>query len=141
LREQEEITRNSELNTLDKIREFLLMPVLSAHMKCVESREALDIIAVLKPHLAEHMRPYIEKETQLLAQILTEGTQRGELDVDNPQSAARSLKLMTMGFMPPFPCVSGREAIEHEIDLIVRLVVRGMAHKGSNTEPLLSKTD
>jgi len=134
LREQEEIARDSNLDTFEKIREFLLLPVLSAHLKCSESPEAQDLIAVLKPHLADHLRPYIEKERQVLADILTDGIKLGDLSVDDPCSAARSLKLMTMGFMPPFPCVSSREAIEREIDLIVKLAIRGLAGRSPSQE-------
>jgi TetR/AcrR family transcriptional repressor of mexJK operon len=126
LHEQEIVAADPNMETCDKIRRFLLLPLISAHNKCAQTPEVFDVIVALKPHLSEQMRPYLDKEIALLARLLLEGTIRGELDIHDSYTAARSLKLMTMGFYPPYPCVSGQEAIEHEIDKMVRLAVRGL---------------
>jgi AcrR family transcriptional regulator len=125
-REQEKIVSNPEMSLFCKIREFLLFPVLTANLRCEAYPEAVDVIKDLKPHLTEHMRPYLDREVALLAGLLSAGVEKGELDITDPLAAARSLKLMTLGFMPPYACVSGREAIEHEIDAMVRLALRGL---------------
>jgi len=129
LGEQEKIAVDSRLDTFGKVRQFLLFPVLSAHRRCMECPEALELITTMKPHLSEHLKPYFEREIVILTRILNEGIALGDIFLDDASAAARSMKLMVMGFMPPFPCVSGIEAIEREIDLIVRLVMNGLSRR------------
>ena len=126
LGEQEKIVASADLDTETKIHDFLLFPVVTAQTKCQLYPEAVEIITVLKPHLAEHLRPYVDREIGLLEKILIEGNESGVLVVEDPASTARSLKLMTMGFMPPFPCINDPIETQHEIQAIVRLTVRGM---------------
>ena len=74
------------------------------------------------------MRPYIEHETALIAQVLEEGNREGLFDISDTMSTARTLKYMTSGFWPPYPCVSEPEHRKDEIRKIVDLAVRGL-HK------------
>ena len=109
---------------------MFVLPLVTAHDKCDNYPDAVELIVALKPHFAKHMRPYFEEEIGLLKQILDEGNARGELDVQDTAQAARSMKIMTMGLFPPYPCIEGRDEIEHECDLMVKLVIRGLTqHK------------
>jgi AcrR family transcriptional regulator len=134
LESQKHIAGDASLTTYQKIREFLLFPVVSACNRCAECPEALELIAVLKPYLSEHLKPYLEKEVLALASVLDDGVTRGDLCIDDTLAAARSLKFMTMGFYPPYPCVNGIENIEQEIDAIVNLAIRGLSKNSTSPE-------
>ena len=80
----------------------------------------------MKPHIQAHLRPYLDKEYALLAGVLEEGNQSGVFDVADPLRTARTLKTMCLGFLPPYPCVSGQHEIAAEIAEIVELTTRGL---------------
>jgi AcrR family transcriptional regulator len=127
IHKQQEILKNRDMDTVEKIRSFLLLPLVTSHDRCDSYPDAIDLIVALKPHLADHMRPYFEEEIELLAKILDEGNERGVTVVDDTKATARTMKIMTMGLFPPYPCVTGRETIEHECEMIIELVMRGLA--------------
>ena len=62
----------------------------------------------------------------MIAGVLEEGNRLGVFDVPDALGAAKTLKMMTLGFMPPYPHVSEPDEIEAEIAAIVALAVRGL---------------
>ena len=128
---QAAIADDKALAPLEKLRQMLKLPILSAHRTCEEHPQALEVVVAVKPHLAERLQPYICRETELIAEVLEEGKRAGTFDVDDSAAAARTLKMMTMGFLPPYPCITGAEEIETALDKIVDMAVKGLGAKQS----------
>ena len=85
-----------------------------------------EMITAIKPHIRLHIQPQTEQEYEIIAGVIEEGNRLGVFDVPDTLSAARTLKMMTMGYMPPYPSVSEPDEIETEIAAIVTLAVRGL---------------
>ncbi len=109
-----------------KLKEMLRQPLLDAYTKCLASPASLELIVAVKPHIREIMLPYSDQEYALLAKVLEEGNRSGVFDVPDSLRAAKTLKTMCLGFLPPYPCVSSIEEITPEIDKIVDLTTRGL---------------
>ena len=126
LDEIEEIARDPHKTPKEKLTEMLQRPMLTAHRRCSESPETLELVVAIKPHIQKRMLPYFEKECELLAGVLEEGNRQGIFEVPDTLRAARTLKTMCMGFLPPYPCVSHKNEIAAEIAEIVELTTRGL---------------
>lgn len=124
--EIQDIAKDQSRTPTERVKEILIRPLESAHNMCKNSPAALEIIVAIKTHLRVRMRPYIEHEIALIAQVLEEGNQQGIYDIQDTLNAARSLKLMTYGFWPPYPCVTNRDEIRPAIEDIIDLVVKGL---------------
>ncbi|MCW3058355.1 MAG: transcriptional regulator, TetR family [Capsulimonas sp.] len=120
------VVQNTEMTPAEKLKEMLILPMVDTHNICIQSPHSQEMVAAVRPHSQARMRPYIEQERELIAQVLEEGNRKDVFDVPDTITAARSLKYMVSGFWPPFPCVSDLEEKKHELGLIVDLVVRGL---------------
>ncbi|BDI31895.1 transcriptional regulator [Capsulimonas corticalis] len=120
------VVQNSEMTPAEKLKEMLILPMVDTHHICTQSPHTQEMVAAVRPHMQARMRPYIEQERELIAEVLEEGNRKGVFDVPDTATAARSLKYMVAGFWPPFPCVTELEEKKHEMGLIVDLVVRGL---------------
>ncbi|MEO7716768.1 MAG: TetR/AcrR family transcriptional regulator [Capsulimonas sp.] len=120
------VVQNTEMTPAEKLKEMLILPMVDTHNICIQSPHSQEMVAAVRPHIQARMRPYIEQERELIAQVLEEGNRKDVFDVPDTITAARSLKYMVSGFWPPFPCVSDLEEKKHELGLIVDLVVRGL---------------
>jgi len=111
---------------VQKLKEMLQQPMLHANQRCSESPATLELVVAIKPHIQARLRPYLEQEWALLAEVLEEGNRLGIFDVLDTLSAARTLKTMCLGFLPPYPCASSPDGIASEISYIVDLTVQGL---------------
>ena len=122
----EAIARDPQLSPIQKLTKMLQYPVLDVYQSCRQSPAMQEMIVAIKPHIRKHIQPLAEQEHEILAEVLEEGNRLGVFDVPDPLGAARTLKTMTTGLMPPYPCVFGSEEIAEEIADIVALTVRGL---------------
>ena len=122
----EAVARDPNKHPIEKIKNMLQQPVLNAHKRCAESPAALELVVALRPHIAKRLQPYVEQEIAMLAQVMEQGNELGVFAVEDTMQAARTLKLMCMGFLPPYPCVQEPENMEIEIGRIVDLTVQGL---------------
>lgn len=120
------VAQDPDKTPVQKLKEMLQQPILSAYMRCNESPATLELVIAIKPHIRARMRPYVEQEWTLLAGVLEEGNRMGVFDVPDTLRAARTLKTMCLGFLPPYPCVSSSDEIAAEISHIVELTVQGL---------------
>ena len=120
------VAKDSAKPPIEKLKEMLSQPLVDAYEKCLESPAAMELIIAIKPHIRAMMLPYAEQEYILLASVLDEGNQTGVFDVPDTLRAARTLKIMCLGFLPPYPCVASEKDIAPEIDEIVELTTRGL---------------
>ncbi|MGI4789066.1 MAG: TetR/AcrR family transcriptional regulator [Janthinobacterium lividum] len=126
LKELEIIAQNTQKSPVEKLTEMLQYSVLRAYQSCQEAPAMQEMIVAIKPHIRIHLQPQMEQEYRLLASILEEGNKQGIFDVPDTLSAARTLKMMTHGFLPPYPSVSQPEQMASEIADMVALTVRGL---------------
>jgi AcrR family transcriptional regulator len=126
LEESERISRDLSKDVIQRLLEMLTMPLVNAHQRCAQTPEARELVIAVRPHLQERIRPYIEHEYVLIAEVLEEGNRRGIFDVSDTMQAARTLKGMTHGLLPPYPYVKTVEDIQAEVQRIVALAVRGL---------------
>ncbi len=126
LTQAQQIARDPAKDVTEKLAEMLMLPVLNANRRCTETPAAQEMVVAMRPHVQARIRPYIEHEYVLIAEVLEEGNRRGVFDVPDTMQAARTLKGMTHGLLPPYPYVSEPSEIEAEIGRIVTLAVRGL---------------
>ena len=126
LSEIEAIARDAHKSPQEKLTEMLQSPMLSAYRRCSESPETLELVIAIKPHIRKRLLPYVNQEHALLAEVLEEGNLMGAFDIPDTLRAARTLKTMCLGFLPPYPCASNQTEIASEIAEIVELTIRGL---------------
>ncbi len=126
LQKVEAIARDPQKSPADKLTAMLQYPVLHACDSCRESPAMQEMIVAIKPHIRRHVQPQQEQEYRLLADVLDEGNRLGMFDVPDTLSAARTLKTMTLGLLPPYPYFLGNDEIAAEIADMVTLTVRGL---------------
>jgi len=120
------IAQDPAKTPVQKLREMLQQPMLNAYQRCHESPATLELVVAIKPHIQARLRPYLEQEWALLAGVLEEGNRLGVFDVPDPPRAARTLKTMCLGFLPPHSCAASLNEIATEISHIVDLTTRGL---------------
>ena len=126
LQELKNIALVAQKTPEQKLTEMLQYPILHAHQSCRESPAMLEMIVAIKPHIRLHIQPQQEEEYRLLAAVLEEGNQSGVFDIPDTLGTARTLKMMTHGFLPPYPSVSEPDEMLSEIAGMVALTVRGL---------------
>lgn len=126
LQELEAIALDPGKSPVEKLTEMLQYPILQAFQSCRASPAMQEMIVAIKPHIRLHIQPLQEQEYGLLMGVLEEGNQTGVFDVQDAMSAARTLKMMTHGFLPPYPSVLEPEEIASGIADMVALTVRGL---------------
>ena len=126
LREVAAIAAAPEKTPVEKLKAMLCHPIISAIRRCSESPATLEMVVAMKPHIQARMLPYLEQECALIASVLAEGNREDVFEVAHPVKAARTLKMMCMGFLPPYPCVPTEAEIVSEVSKIVDLTVRGL---------------
>ena len=124
------IARDSQKEVVQKLKEMLTLPIVTAHNRCIASPEAQELVIAVRPHIQARMRPYLEHEIALLAEVLEEGNQRGFFDVPDTMQAARTLKSMTHGLLPPYPFVTELGEMQEVVERMVELTVRGLRRCG-----------
>lgn len=120
------IAQDPSKSPVQKLTEMLQHPILNACLSCRQSPPMQEMITAIKPHIRLHVQPQTEREYEILAGVLEEGNNLGVFDVPDTLRVARTLKMMTLGFLPPYPCVSEPDEIATEIAAIVTLTVRGI---------------
>ena len=120
------IARQPGKEIVQKLKEMLASPILTAHRRCIQSPAAQELVIAIRPHIQARIRPYLEHEIALIAEVLEEGNQRGLFDVPDTMQAARTLKAMTHGLLPPYPFVTNLDEMEQQVAQMVDLTVRGL---------------
>lgn len=126
LEQIELIAGDPKTSPVEKLTQMLQYPVLHTNQSCRQSPAMQEMIVAIKPHIRHHIQPLMEQEYEIIAGVLEQGNQTGVFDVPDTRAAARTLKIMTLGMMPPYPCVTELSEMEAEIAAIVALAVRGL---------------
>lgn len=124
--QQAAIARDESLNPLEKLHRMVKLPVMAASATCSQYPQALEVVVAVKPHFALRLQPHIKREIELIADVLEEGNRQGLFDIENAVKCATTLKQMTLGFMPPYPCFTELQQIEAALDNMVDLAFCGL---------------
>ena len=116
---------------LQRLKEVLLIPILASHERCSQSPAALEMATTIRPNIQAHLKPLMQEEIKIIAQLLEEGNAQGVFHVEDVRRTAQTLHNMSAGFWPPFSCVSGSDAIRSAVSEIVDLVYRGLSGQTS----------
>jgi len=122
----EAIARNSELSPDDKLTRMLTTPVLSAHDICGRSPVAQEMILAVKPHMKSRLKPFMEQEIALLAEVIEQGIEQRVFAVEDTMQCARSMKYMLTAFFPYYAIIEDREELDIEIHRAVSILIRGI---------------
>ena len=126
LAQAQQIVREEGKDVVQKLREILILPLINAYRRCTENPAAQEMILAVRPHIQARIRPYIEHEYVLIAEVLEEGNRRGVFDVPDTLQAARALKSMTHGMLPPYYGTTTADEIIAEVEQVLALAVRGL---------------
>jgi len=122
----EAIARNSELSPVDKLTRMLTTPVLSAHDVCGQSPGAQEMIVAVRPHMKSRLKPFMEQEIALLAEVIEQGIEQRVFAVEDTMQCARSMKYMLTAFFPHYAIIEDREELNIEIHRAVSILIRGI---------------
>jgi AcrR family transcriptional regulator len=125
----EVIARDPRLSPVDKLKAVLTHGIIEVHRRIERTPATMELVLVVRPHIRARLRPYLEHETALIAEVLEEGNRMGIFEVPDTIEAAQSLKQIVAGFWPPYPIVTPTEAIPEAIGQIVDLIVRGLGKR------------
>lgn len=123
---QEQIARDRSITPQDRIRRIIKHSVTMSHARCAASPEAADLILTLKPRFSRMMRPYFAQEVALIAEVIEEGIQKGVFAAEDCMLTARGMKLASVAFMPPYPCVETLTEVEAELDNVIDIGLRSL---------------
>ena len=126
----QQIARAQDKDVVQKLKEMLSLPIMTAHQRCQESPAVQEMVIAARPHIQARLRPYFEHEIALIAEVIEEGNRQGLFDVADTMQSARTLKHMTHGLLPPYPFVSEMDEMEAEVGHMVDLAVRGLRRCG-----------
>ncbi len=128
------VADDNSLPLLRRIKEMLTLPVLAAQERYARSPATLEMVTAIRPSIHNHLKPLMQEEVAALAQVLDQGNSSGELAIVDTRHAAQTLKNMCSGFWPPYPCVSGLDAIKEAISDIVDMALAGCGARRAATE-------
>ncbi|WP_437475673.1 TetR/AcrR family transcriptional regulator [Sorangium sp. So ce1014] len=83
---------------------------------------------------AAHAR-FLDEERALLRDLIARGARAGELDVEDPELAARALLRVYASFSPPWLFQSSREEVEAMLSAVHRIVLYGLAGREPARKP------
>jgi AcrR family transcriptional regulator len=122
----EGIARSNEYSLVEKLTRMLTSPILTAHDVCGSSPGAQEMIIAVRPHIKSRLRPYLEQEIALLAEVIEKGIEERAFDVEDTMQSARSMKYMLTAFLPHYPVIEDREELNVELERAVAILIRGI---------------
>jgi AcrR family transcriptional regulator len=122
----EGIARSGEYGPVEKLTRMLTSPILTSHDVCGRSPGAQEMIVAVRPHIKSRLRPYLEQEIALLAEVIEQGIEERVFDVDDTLQCARSMKYMLTGFLPHYAIIEDRAELNLELERAVAILIRGI---------------
>jgi AcrR family transcriptional regulator len=127
------VIARSENTAPERIRQMLLARVLFRFDSIQHYTQSLnDLLAALRPGLLARRAKYFEEEAQIFAQVLAEGRESGELQLEDEFAAARALLEATNGLLPYSLSTSElgeREEVKRRTSAIADLLLHGLLPK------------
>jgi hypothetical protein len=112
-----------------RLFELLYLPMRITCEKCAESPAALEMIVAVRPYIQSHIAHFIEEEYVIIASVLDDGVKTGMFHVDDTYQAAKTLKLMCLGFLPSYAGFNSPESLKANMKQVVALAIRGLRRR------------
>jgi len=116
----ETIARNSELTPIEKLTRMLMTPILASHDICGQSLGAQEMIVALRPHFKSRLKPFMEQEIALIAEVIEQGIEERVFAVED------TMKYMLYAFLPHYAIIEDRDELCVELERAVEIIVRGI---------------
>lgn len=126
LEQLEAIARDESLDPAEKLEKMLISPILFSHEICGRSPGAHEMIIAVRPHIRVRLKPYIEQEVALIAEVIEEGNQQRVFGVEDTMHSARTIKNLLIGFLPAYTAFTEIKELEEELKRAVSLILRGI---------------
>lgn len=113
-----------------RLRRMLVLRVMFRFDSVQHYTESLsDLLAALRPGLLARRRRHFEEESEVVAEVLTEGKREGVFDFRDAPAAARTLLTATNALLPYSLSareLGGRAELEAEATRVVELLLNGL---------------
>jgi AcrR family transcriptional regulator len=126
LTEQFLVAQDQSLSPLAKLKEVLTLPIKTAHDKTCECPYVLELINTVRPQISLSINDLIEQEQQLIARILEDGNSSGQMHIDNIDRTAKSIKLLSLAYMPGSALCSSMSDPIDELNKMIDIIYHGL---------------
>jgi AcrR family transcriptional regulator len=113
-----------------RLRQMLLMRVVFRFDSIQHYTQSLnDLLAALRPGLLARRARYFDEEAQIFAEVLSQGQQAGEFELDDARITAYSLLQATNSLLPyslSTTELGNREEVEQQASHLADLTLRGV---------------
>jgi AcrR family transcriptional regulator len=120
----------SDATAAERLRQMLLTRVLFRFDSIQHYTQSLnDLLAALRPALLARRAMYFEEEAKIFAEVLRQGRESGEFDLENDRTMAQSLLQATNGLLPYSLStreLGEREDVEQRTSDVADLMLRGL---------------
>lgn len=124
------IVTGTSTSAAAKIRDYALATLHFSHNLAMKNDKIYELIEVIKQRKPEIIHQRVRQETGLIRQILEEGQEAGEFDVENPEETALAIHSSLVLFdVPLFMDLYPLEEFEKMADAITRLITCGIQKK------------
>ena len=126
-----------DLSAAERLREMLLTRVLFRFDSIQNYTQSLnDLLAALRPGLLFRRARYFEEEARIFSEVLRQGNDSGELDVEDALSTAHVLLDATNALLPyslSTAELGERDEVEQKTGRIARMLLKGLLKRNDNS--------
>jgi len=121
----------------ERLHEMLLTRVLFRFDSIQNYTQSLnELLSALRPGLLFRRARYFEEEARIFAEVLNQGNDSGELDVEDPLSTAHVLLDATNALLPyslSTAELGEREEVKEKTARIARMLLKGLLKRNDNS--------
>jgi AcrR family transcriptional regulator len=110
-----------------RLRACLLHRVLTLHDLVQRYPHGEEVITSFKPAIARHIEQHLHRQGNLLAELIREGVDAGEMASDDPQGTGELLAELFELLTPPYYRLAARAELERFAGQTVDLLLRGLS--------------
>jgi AcrR family transcriptional regulator len=110
----------------ERLRECLLHRVMTIYDLVHRYPHGEEVITFMKPEIVQRIENHVERQGRLLARMIREGNESGELDVHDPDGAGLLLAGLFEHLTPPYYRFGSRESLESFVNEVLEMTLRGM---------------
>jgi AcrR family transcriptional regulator len=126
LDDQIAVAADKSIPFLERLKQVTTLPVAAAHKRVNDSPMVIDLINAAKPHFGSRMTELVDREVQVIANLICEANLAGETHVENVNEAARQIKIITLGYMPGSTvCAMVHDPVK-EVGKTVEFIYKGL---------------
>jgi AcrR family transcriptional regulator len=110
----------------NRLRECLLHRIMAIHDLVHRYPHGEEVITSMKSAIVQGIEGHLAQQGKLLADILREGAESGELEVSDPDMMGSILAELFEHFTPPYYRFRSRESLESFANGVIALALKGL---------------